>query len=159
MTDPASVDLARFPDLRDDIETTVRVLAPAYREADGEAMSFQTKFFRAELAIVYGGVIAVGLAVAAGLAGGQGQETLRDGVLFAEILLTAALGSLAFISRGLRWHQRWLRNRWMAETLRGEQYLFVGRVAEYGEADEPDRVLRRRIVEIEKATRDVGANE
>lgn len=45
--------------LRDDIGTADRILGPTYRQADELAIRFQSRFRIAELAIIYGGVIAV----------------------------------------------------------------------------------------------------
>jgi hypothetical protein len=143
--DPSSSGSDRYPQLRGDIEIADRILGPALRDADARAVSDQGKFRVAELAILYGGVIAVGLAVAA-------TQVRTFGLV--EALLAAALGALAFISRNLKWQPRWLKNRWLAETLRAERFLFIGRLGEYGEAAEPDRVLRRRLVDIERMARE-----
>ncbi len=135
----------RHGTLRDDIAVADRILGPAFRDADARAGSYQKKHRFAELSIIYGGVIAVGLGIAA--------TQLRTFGLV-EALLAAGLGALAFISRGLKWQRRWLKNRWVAETLRGERFLFIGRLGEYAESPEPDRVLRRRLVDIERTARE-----
>lgn len=157
MNDASLGDAGRFPTLRADIETADRMLGPAFEKEDGEALKLQKRFRAAELAIIFGSVVAVGLGLSAGLSG-EASMTIggipgRHVFSFAELLLTAGLGALAFTSRGLKWQRKWLRRRWAAETLRGERFLFIGRVGEYGESADPERVLRRRIVEIERMVR------
>ncbi len=150
MNDHSLGDAGRFPTLQADIEAADRILDPALEKEDQEALKLQKKFRAAELAIIFGSVIAVGLGLGAGLAAGTDMIVVFS---FTELLLTAGLGALAFTSRGLKWQRKWLRRRWAAETLRGERFFFIGRVAEYGESAEPERVLRRRMVEIERMVR------
>ncbi len=137
----------RYPALRGEIEAADRVLMPAFEDADRKALDYQRKFRRAELAVIYGSVVAVALGLAASVTG-------TNLFSFLELVLAAGLGSVAFVSKGLKWQRRWLRSRWLAETLRGERLLFIGRLGEYGEAEEPERALRRRLVEIERAARE-----
>ncbi len=157
MNDTSLGDAGRFPTLQAEIETADRILSPALEREDGQALQFQKKFRAAELAIIFGSVLAVGLALGAGLAGQAGMSVGsipgRHLFSFAELLLTAGLGALAFVSRGLKWQRKWLRRRWAAETLRAERYLFVGQLGDYGGSPEPERVLRQRIVEIERMVR------
>ena len=159
MNDTSLGDAGRFPTLQAEIEAADRILSPALEREDERALQFQKKFRAAELAIIFGSVLAVGLALGAGLAGqagisiGSGSVPGRHLFSFAELLLTAGLGALAFVSRGLKWQRKWLRRRWAAETLRAERYLFVGRLGDYGGSPEPERVLRQRIVEIERMVR------
>ncbi len=157
MNDTSLGDAARFPSLEAEIEAADRILTPALAREDEQALQFQKKFRAAELAIIFGSVLAVGLGLGAGLAPqadmSVGSVPGRHLFSFAELLLTAGLGALAFVSRGLRWQRKWLRRRWAAETLRGERFLFIGRLGAYGESPEPERVLRQRIVEIEQMVR------
>ena len=64
--------------------------------------------------------------------------------------LTLALGALALVVRQLRWQERWLGQRTVAETLRSEQFLFLGRIGSYAEADDVKRALEARILDIER---------
>ncbi len=137
----------RYPSLRTEIEAADRVLVPAFEDADRKALEYQRKFRRAELAVIYGSVLAVALGLAASVTG-------TSAFSFFELVLTAGLGSVAFVSKGLRWQRRWLRSRWLAETLRGERLLFIGRLGDYAEAEDPERALRRRLVDIERAARE-----
>jgi hypothetical protein len=135
-----------------DMEEADRVLGSALGEADTLAGKLQNRFRFSELAIIYGGVAAVALGLASGLSE-QGAFS------FVEAVLTAGLGALAFISGQLRWQRRWLRRRWQAETLRGERFLFLARVGEYAEADDPARRLRQRVVDIERMAREVQQDD
>lgn len=134
----------RYPQLKDDLLAADQALAEAFQEADTRAGSYQRKFHRSQLAIIWGGVAAVGLGAVAGI-------TDAGYVSLTESLLTAFLGALAFIAGSLKWQQRWLRNRWQAEALRGERFLFVGQLGSYAGEDDRQRVSRVRIVEIEDA--------
>ncbi len=137
----------RHPSLRAEIETADRVLVPAFEDADRKALEYQRKFRRAELAVIYGSVLAVALGLAASVTGTNAYS-------FFELVLTAGLGSIAFISKGLKWQRRWLRSRWLAETLRGEHLMFVGQLGDYAGAEDPEVALRRRLVDIERAARE-----
>jgi hypothetical protein len=139
---------SRYRALAADIELADRVLEPAYADADARALDYQRRFVRAELTVIWGGVVAVGLGVLAG-------TTSLASFSFAASILTAGLGALAALAGGLRWHRRWLRYRWQAESLRGERFLFIGRVGEYAAAAEPDRLLKLHIAQIDKAAREV----
>jgi len=67
----------------------------------------------------------------------------------AEALLAFALGAVAFVVHNFHWHARWLRQRTVAETLHGEQFLFLGRVGPFSKADDPARLLEARVLDIE----------
>lgn len=163
MTEIAERESERYPALKEDLETAARILGDPMSRADAEALEYQSKFRRSELAVIWGGVVAVGLAAGAGLtaadAGAANDAPWSQILSFAELVLTAGLGSLAFITRGLKWQRKWLKRRWMAEMLRGERFMFVGRLGAYAGAPDPDRVLRQRIVEIERLVREGGASD
>lgn len=137
----------RHPSLRAEIETADRVLVPAFEDADRKSLEYQRKFRRAELAVIYGSVVAVALGLAASVTGANAYS-------FFELVLTAGLGSVAFVSKGLKWQRRWLRSRWLAETLRGERLTFIGQLGDYAGAEDPEVALRRRLVDIERAARE-----
>lgn len=145
MAEPKAAE--RHPSLRAEIEAADRVLVPAFEDADRKALEYQRKFRRAELAVIYGSVLAVALGLAASVTG-------TNAFSFFELVLTAGLGSIAFVSKGLKWQRRWLRSRWLAETLRGERLLFIGQLGDYAEAEDPERALRRRLVDIERTARE-----
>jgi hypothetical protein len=151
--DSDSAEVAdRYPALRDDLRAADDALAEASREAGRRARTYQRKFRRAELAIIWGGVAAVGLGAVAGI-------TDAPYVSLTESLLAGFLGALAFVAGSLKWHQRWLGNRWQAESLRGERFLFVGRLGRYAGDVDRASVARVRVVEIEDEAQGDQADE
>ncbi|UCF20195.1 MAG: DUF4231 domain-containing protein [Gemmatimonadota bacterium] len=148
---PVGADAAdSYPTLKRELETAERILGPAFQDAGERALRYQERFRGAELTIIYGGVVAVALGAVAGL---TESDMLTTTLAISEAVLAAALGSLAFVARSLKWHKRWLDARWTAETLRGERFLFVGRQGVYAGAPEPERLLRQRLVEAERLSR------
>jgi hypothetical protein len=141
-----------YPALEADLEIVKRTLEPSFKRADAAALRFQRLFRLSELTLIFGavaattlGAIAASSASAPGPAGGTGNLW---GVT--ETFLTFALGALAFVVQRLHWHERWLRQRTVAETLRGEQFLFLGRAGPYGDTGDSARLLEARILDIEK---------
>ena len=142
-----------YPALDDDLAIANEVIGPAFQRADGAALRFQERFRRSELILIFGAVAAVGLgAVAAtgSLPGGASQDATLNAWLAIEAVLTFALSAFAFTVRGLRWHERWLQQRTVAETLRGEQFLFLGRLGVYANAEDARRALKVRVIDIER---------
>ncbi|MGH7676040.1 MAG: DUF4231 domain-containing protein [Gemmatimonadales bacterium] len=121
-------------------------------EAGRRARHFRRQFHQGELAIIYGGVAAAAFGLGASL-----SEHPVFG--FTEVVLTAALGSLAFVARGLKWQRRWLRHRLLAEMLRGERFLFIGRLGPYAGGGAAERILERRVIAIERAVREETTKE
>jgi hypothetical protein len=142
----------RYPLLRDEVEAADQLLSSAYEDADERALDYQRKFRRSELAVIWGGVIAMSLGVVAGVTGA--------GVLsFAETILASFLGTVAFVAGSLKWQGRWLRYRWQAESLRGERFSLIGRLGAYAGDVDRNQVTRLRMVEIEDQVRGEGTHE
>lgn len=139
-----------YPALREELELLERELEPAFRTTDREALRCQRWFRAMEVTLIAGSVVAV--ALGAGALGQEGPPPagLRDGLLMAEGVLTAALTFVAYLLRHFRWHPRWLRLRAAAESLRGERYLFLARTGPYREAENRLRTLRTRVAGIQQ---------
>ncbi len=143
----------KYPSLADDLEMAREILNPAFERADAAAMRFQTRFRAGELTLIFGSVAAIALgAIAAATLPGAEQtgEEAHSIWAAAESLLTFFLGALTFVVLRLRWHEQWLRQRTIAESLRGEQFLFLGRAGIYAEIRDERRTLEARVLEIEK---------
>lgn len=133
-----------YPDFKADFDVLEQNLMPYFRELDNEALRAQNQFRRQQLTLIIGGVIASTLgAVQAAIA----KEAKWPGI--AEAGLTAFLTMVAFFARELNTQKNFYANRLKAETLRGEYFLFLGRVGSY--AKDADRMpnLIRRVAEIE----------
>ena len=139
-------DPDNYPALEQDLATVREVLYPAFGRADEAALRFQGRFRRSEQVLILGAVVAVMLGAIAAAASpphtGSGANA-RNIWAVGEFLLTFGLGAFAFVVRKLRWHDRWLRQRTIAETLRGEQFLFLGRVGGYAGGEDLKRSLER----------------
>lgn len=141
-----------YPALEADLEIVRRALEPSFKRADAAALRFQRLFRLSELTLIFGAVAATTLGAIAVASSSTLEPAGETGNLWGmtETLLTFALGALAFVVQRLHWHERWLRQRTVAETLRGEQFLFLGRVGPYGETGDAARLLEARVLEIEK---------
>ena len=140
----------KYPALATDLAIAKEVLDPAFERADAKALSFQTRFRSSELVLIFGAVTAVALGALAAATSLQIDEAAANGWAITEAILTFALSALAFSVRKFRWHERWLRQRTLAETLRGEQFLFLGRTGSYAKAEDLKRALEIRLLEIER---------
>jgi len=135
-----------FPkDLKDhyasDLAVLKQHLIPAYEQEDREALRAQNEFRRDQVVLIIGGVIATGLAALPGEAHGPGWKVLAA-------IVAAGLAAWATRSRDLNAQERWRTSRLRAELLRGEYFLFLGRVQPYQDESCRTRNLRRRVAEI-----------
>jgi len=136
----------QWPELAEDFETLDEVLVPVYDTLDADALRAQNSFRRGQVLIILGGSVATAIgAVQAALGGGS----LVIGFLGA--VVAGGLTTLTAIVRGQDAQKQYFTTRLKAERLRGEYFLFLGRLAPY---DDPDRAKRRsaladRVVAIE----------
>ena len=140
-----------YPALEADLEIVKRTLEPSFRRADVAALRCQRLFRASELTLIFGAVAATTLGAIAAASSATAEHTGQTQNLWgvAEALLAFALGAVAFVVHNFHWHARWLRQRTVAETLRGEQFLFLGRVGLYSKADDAARLLEARVLDIE----------
>jgi hypothetical protein len=126
----------KWPELAEDFTTLDEVLVPVYDKLDADARRAQNSFRRGQVMIIGGGSVATALgAVQAALGGGS----LVIGILGA--LVAGFLGTVTTIVRGQDAQTQYLTTRLKAERLRGEYFLFLGRLAPY---DAQDQAQRRR---------------
>jgi hypothetical protein len=120
----------------EDFELLEEHLMPSFRTFDNEALRAQNQFYLEQLVLIFGAAAAAVL--------GAVQTSLTDaawpGII--EAVLGATLAAVALRARQLGAQRKYLRNRLKAERLRGEYFMFVGRVGDY--ADEQTRVRRLR---------------
>ena len=115
---------------------------PGFRALDSEALATQNQFRLEQFLLIMGGILATLLGVL------QTALAAARWPGIAESILASVLAALAMRSRTLNAQQRYLTTRLRAETLRGEYFLFLGRIGDY--ADEATRTqrLKRRVDEI-----------
>jgi Protein of unknown function (DUF4231) len=133
---------AEFPEFTEDFATLERELLPHFRELDNEALRRQNQFRLDQVLLIFGG------AVAAVLGAIQAASPSSPWPGVAEFLVAGGLSAVAFRQRELRARDRYSAGRLKAEALRGEYFLFLGRLGRY--AHERERVphLIRRVAQI-----------
>lgn len=140
---------AGAPAFADDFKILERELLPHFRELDNTALRAQNQFRLEQTALIFGGALAIVL--------GAVQAALSDAVWpgIVEAALAAGLAAIALRARTLKAQERYFTNRLKAETLRGEFFLFLGRVDPYADDDSRLQRLIRRVVEV-KAEQEGG---
>lgn len=139
--------------LTPDIQAAEGITASAFESADSAALRFQKLHRWGHLIVILGAVVAVWLGVEAATRAAPGEAAEAGGAgIWSNIqaVLTGLLGAITLMGRRLRWHEKWLGERAVAETLRGEVFRFVGRVGPYADAPDPERALKARTLEIER---------
>lgn len=157
MSDEIRPLLDSYPALAEDLRLVHAELRPAWERADRAALTCQKRFRGTECVLIAGSVLAVALGVLA--AGGSEIVWLgasASSFSWVESGLTGALSALAFVAARLHLHGRWMRQRTIAETLRGEEFLVLARIGPYASSHGLVR-LRERIAEIE--TQESGVDE
>jgi hypothetical protein len=133
---------ATYPALADDFAFLERALLPHFRELDNEALRAQNQFRLEQMALILGGTLATVL--------GAVQASLLNAAWpgIVEAVLAAGLTAVAFRAQALKAQERYFTNRLKAEMLRGEYFLFLGRISPYAEDRECPQQLIRRVAEV-----------
>jgi Protein of unknown function (DUF4231) len=133
----------QFPDLKSDFDILEHELLPSFRNLDNEALRAQNLFRLQQVILIAGGVITTTLgAVQAAL-----TKEVWPGV--AEAVVAGFLTSVSYIARQFNEQKDYFSNRLKAETLRGEYFLFLGRLGKYANDDDRVQSLIRRVADIE----------
>jgi len=133
----------QFPDLKSDFDILEHELMPSFRNLDNEALRGQNLFRLQQVILIAGGVITTTLgAVQAAL-----TKEVWPGV--AEAVVAGFLTSVSYIARQFNEQKDYFSNRLKAETLRGEYFLFLGRLGKYANDDDRVQSLIRRVADIE----------
>jgi Protein of unknown function (DUF4231) len=127
-----------MPALGPDFEILERELLPDFYELDDAALCAENTFRLGQLFVIVGGATATSLgAVQAALGGGV------TAIGIAEALVAGALAGAVSYVRGRDAQREYFTSRLKAERLRGEYFLFLGRVRPY-DTDDDDRLARLR---------------
>jgi Protein of unknown function (DUF4231) len=128
-----------MPALRPDLEILEREVLPDFYGLDEAALRAENTFRLGQLFVIVGGAAATSLgAVQAALGGG----VIAIGI--AEALVAGAFAGAVSYVRGRDAQRDYFTNRLRAERLRGEYFLFLGRVGRYDADDDDDRLARLR---------------
>jgi hypothetical protein len=134
-----------LPDLEADFDILEERMMESFRRLENESLRAQNHFRWQQLILISGAVITTTFgAIQAAMQGAAKWPGLTEGVI------ASVLAAVAFIAKQTDSQKKYFSNRLKTETLRGEYFLFLGRVGAY--KDDADRVqnLIRRVAEIEK---------
>jgi hypothetical protein len=133
----------RYTALSEDLAAIHEHLMPAFQDADFAALRAQNAFRGAQVTLILGGAVIAIL--------GSLQAALGDSVTWPSIVQLVVGGALTVVGTGqtkLGTQQRYLRRRLVAERLRGEAFLFLGRIGYPADPAEAHAKLQARAAEI-----------
>ncbi len=135
----------QYPALATDLRVWLDELEPRFRRLDHQAQILQNQFWRQNLTLIVGGLVATCLgAVQAAVGGGI------VGLAVAQAVLTGLLAGLTVLIRSRRAQQGYLTARLRAERIKSEFFLFLGKAGDYGADDRVARI-RQQVDDIEAA--------
>ena len=137
----AASELKKYPAFANDFRTLDEVLVPIYTTLNEEAVTQQNLYRWMYILLILGGALATILGIV--------RLAFNVAVIgLAGAIVAATLGCISLALRSLPYHQRYLNARLAAEQLRGEYFLFLGRIGPY--ADESQRLayLKQRVLLI-----------
>lgn len=117
-------------------------LMPYFRQLDNEALRTQNQFRLEQMTLIFGGVLASAL--------GAFQVAFSDAAWLGivEAVVAAVLVVISQRARIFKAQETYLTQRLKAELLRGEYFLFLGRVGTYADPQQRHQQLVRRVAEI-----------
>jgi hypothetical protein len=131
-----------YPDLKEDLSLLNDHLLPKFHRYDNKALEAQNSFRRDQL------ILLIGSATAA-ILGAIQIALIKSWVPGAlETVITISLTVMTYIVRSFNKQRGYFTDRLIAETLRGEYYLFLGRIGEYADEEKRLQHLKRRVSEI-----------
>lgn len=131
----------QFAAFADDFLILDEVLVPAYMRLDQEAIIRQNAYRWMYVILIFGGALATILGVAR-------LEFAVEAIGLAGALAAAIAGSISLALRALHYHERYLNARLAAEQLRGEYFLFLGRLGPYADTATRLTHLKNRVAGI-----------
>jgi hypothetical protein len=137
--------ITQYKALAPDLEVWTKQFESRFRRLDHEAQKLQNQFWRQNVVLIIGGLIATTLgATQAALGGGNVWLAVATAVL------TGLLAGLTVLIRSRRAQQGYLTARLKAEQIKSEYFLFLGRVGDYATGD-PVARLKQQVDDIEAA--------
>jgi Protein of unknown function (DUF4231) len=133
----------QFPELKSDFEILEQELMPSFRKLDNEALRAQNLFRLQQVILLAGGVITTTLGAV------QAAHAKERWPGAAEAVVAAFLTSVSYIAREFNEQKNYFSTRLKAEALRGEYFLFLGRIGNYANDDDRAQNLIRRVADIE----------
>lgn len=129
----------KFPELSEDLKLLDQHLMPEFYELDAKALRLQNQFWLEQLALLVGSALAAIL--------GAVQIALIQSPVpgIVETVVTIILAAITYRVQAFKAQRAYFTNRLAAETLRGEYYLFLGRIDAYADERSRRAVLARRV--------------
>jgi hypothetical protein len=139
---------ARYSTLAGDLKLADDEVEPRFQDADRRALRVQNTFRLERVGLIVGSLVVTVLGSIQAAAGGG---ILPLGLVQGALAAAVAAGTLLIKSRTTQRDYFTLRKK--AELLRGEYFLFVGRVGRYAGLDDDARAeaLRARVLALEEA--------
>ncbi len=138
-------DREQYTQLAGDLAVWLDLIKPRFRRLDHTAQILQNQFWRQNVALIVGGLVATSLgAIQAVLGGGV------VGLAVVQAVLTGALAGLTVLIRSRRAQQSYLTARLKAERIKSEFFMFLARTGDYAVPD-PQRALLQQVDDIEAA--------
>jgi hypothetical protein len=138
-------DRKQYAQLAGDLAVWLDLLKPRFRRLDHTAQILQNQFWRQNVVLIVGGLVATSLgAIQAVLGGGV------VGIAVAQAVLTGALAGLTVLIRSRRAQQGYLTARLKAERIKSEFFMFLARAGDYAGPD-PQTALLQQVDDIEAA--------
>lgn len=132
------------PGLKPDFDYLEQKLMPDFWRHDAEAGDHQKGFRRKQQILIWGGTLATIL----GAVQASYQSWKWPG--FAEAAIGALLIAVAYTARQMRDQELYLKKRLRAELLRGEYFMYLGRVGAYADDATRRNNLITRVAEINR---------
>jgi hypothetical protein len=130
-------------ELADDLKV-IESFQEKRRSLSRKAGQYKRWFSFSQWIIVMLSVVVVALGAAQTGLGGNNTP-----LIIAEAVLSAFVAAIVLLTREMDVQRRWLYYRYASEQMKSEFSLFLGRVGEYGETDDPRQVLYDRLLDIE----------
>jgi uncharacterized protein DUF4231 len=123
---PLVKDTGKYPALAADLKILDDVLVPSYHKHDREAIKLQNAHWWTYVILIVGGAIATILGIL--------QLAISvEGIGIAGAIIAAFLGCATLALNSFHYQERYMNSRLAAEELRGEYFLFLGRLGQYSE--------------------------
>ena len=138
-------DRKQYAALDKDLAVWDDLVKPRFRRLDHTAQILQNQFWRQNVMLIAGGLVATSLgAIQAALGGGV------VGIAVVQAVLTGALAGLTVLIRSRRAQQGYLTARLKAERIKSEFFMFLARAGDY-EGPSPRTTLLQQVEDIEAA--------
>jgi hypothetical protein len=135
----------RYPDLAPDFRLWRQEFEARFQRFDHEAQLRQHEYWRQQVTLIVGGLLATVLGAFQAARGGANMY-----VGAAQAVVTGLLTGITALAAGRRAQQHYLTARLKAEQTKSEFFLYLARVGDYAESDRGERV-RHRVEDIADA--------